>query len=71
MADEDLHEVVDVEKIEPVSVHIEERGSGALADAGLEPRKRYTVTYSLPIAVSPAWQKNVFTGVTCRNDNKN
>jgi hypothetical protein len=57
MANEEFHEVVDVEKIEPKSVHIEEAGGGAFADAGLGPQKRYTVTYSLPIAVSQTWQK--------------
>ena len=56
MANEDLHEVVDIEKIEPKSVHIEEKGGGASADEGSGSRKTYTVTYSLPIPVSKTWQ---------------
>jgi len=54
MANEDLHEVVDIEKIEPKSVRIREEGGGGFEG---ESRKAYIVTYSLPIAVSKTWQE--------------
>ena len=56
MTNEEQHDIVDVEKIEPKSVQIEHRlteGPGA-NQAGM--KKAYRVTYSLPIPVSETWQ---------------
>lgn len=52
MAQEELHGVVDVEKIEPKSVRIVEERDKATPDSP----KKYKVVYSLPIAVSHTWQ---------------
>jgi len=52
MAREDIHDSVDVEKIEPKRVHIREIPD----EAGAGTRKSYTVIYSLPMKVSKTWQ---------------
>ena len=55
MAHEDLHDVVDVDRIEPKAVHIVEKWDEA-ATAQADSSKEYKVIYSLPIAVSQMWQ---------------
>lgn len=56
MAKEELHDVVDIGKIEPVSVRINERWDTGPGSVRTGPPKTYTVTYRLPIAVSEEWQ---------------
>jgi hypothetical protein len=53
---EELHDSVDVEQIKPKSVRIVEDWSDSSAEAKPASPKKYTVVYSLPIAVSPTWQ---------------
>ena len=55
MAHEDLHDVVDISKIEPKAAHIVEQWDEAAAVRGDSP-KQYKVIYALPIAVSKTWQ---------------
>jgi hypothetical protein len=57
LSKEELHGIVDVDEIEPKSVHIVEEW-GELAEVSAKPGKlkKYKVVYSLPIAVSPTWQ---------------
>lgn len=56
MQREELHGPVDIQKIEPTSVRIEERWEDIAR--GREPGsgRTYRVTYSLPIKVSKTWQ---------------
>jgi len=56
MTSEELHDIVDIDKIEPKSVRIEEKWSEESAAEQPGSRKTYTVTYSLPIPVSETWQ---------------
>lgn len=56
MANEELHDIVDIEKIEPVSVHISDSWEEAEARGQTTPVRFYTITYSLPIEVSKTWQ---------------
>ena len=56
MTSEDLHDIVDIDKIEPKSVRIEEKWSEESAAEQPGSRKTYTVTYGLPIPVSETWQ---------------
>ena len=53
MSNEESHDIVNIDKIEPVAVHIEEEQAGA---GKADPQKTYTVTYRLPIPVSRTWQ---------------
>ncbi len=54
MSHEDLHDIVDIDKIELKTVHIVDQWDEAAADAGSD--KKYKVIYALPIAVSQTWQ---------------
>jgi hypothetical protein len=56
MANEELHDIVDIEKIEPVSVRISDSWEEAEARGQTIPVRLYTITYSLPIEVSKTWQ---------------
>jgi hypothetical protein len=56
MANEELHDIVDIEKIEPVSVDISDGWEEAEARGKTTPVRLYTITYSLPIRVSKTWQ---------------
>ena len=60
MAHEELHEVVDIDKIEPKSVRIVEKWAeptdGPETDSAKKPGKKFEVVYTLPIAVSRTWQ---------------
>jgi hypothetical protein len=56
LSKEELHDIVDIEKIASKSVHIVEDW-GELADnTKPDSLKKYKVVYSLPIAVSSTWQ---------------
>jgi len=52
---EDLHDVVDIDKIEPKAVHSVVEWDEAAAVRGDSP-KQCKVTYDLPIAVSKTWR---------------
>jgi hypothetical protein len=56
MATEELHDIVDIEKIEPASVDITDSREEAEARGRPTPVRLYTITYSLPIRVSKTWQ---------------
>ena len=56
MANEELHDIIDIEKIEPVSVDISDSWEEAQARGKMLPARLYTITYSLPIKVSKTWQ---------------
>ncbi len=59
MAHEELHDVVDVDKIEPKSVHIVVDWGAHEAAEPDSSKKRggmYKITYTLPISISRAWQ---------------
>ena len=56
MATEELHDVVDIEKIEPKSVNIKVNWDEDSSRQQPGSKKTYTVTYSLPISVSSDWQ---------------
>lgn len=56
MATEELHDIVDIEKIEPVSVDITDSWEDARARERPTPARLYTITYGLPIKVSKTWQ---------------
>jgi hypothetical protein len=60
MAREELHDVVDIDKIEPKSVRIVEKWDEPAGepetDSPKKPGKKFGVTYTLPIAVSRTWQ---------------
>jgi len=56
MAKEELHDIVDTEKIEAVSVKISDSWEEAEARGKMTPVRLYTITYSLPIKVSKTWQ---------------
>ena len=56
MAKEELHDIVDIEKIEPESVDISDSWEEAEARGKATPVRLYTITYSLPIRVSKTWQ---------------
>ena len=56
MPHEELHDVVDVDKIEPKSVHIVDTWDEPETDLPQKPGKNFEVTYTLPIAVSRTWQ---------------
>jgi len=52
MAEEELHDIVDIDKVEPKSVHIRDNWEDDFSQG----KKKYTITYSLPIKVSKTWQ---------------
>ena len=56
MPKEELHGIVEVEEIEPKSVHIMEDWGEFAGEAKPDSVKKYKVVYSLPIAVSSTWQ---------------
>ena len=56
MSKEELHEIVEVDEIEPKSVQIMEDWGEFAGEAKPDSVKKYKVVYSLPIAVSPTWQ---------------
>ena len=56
MPHEELHGPVDIEKIEPVSVHIDENWEDVARGRPAGSSRRYTVTYRLPIKVCKTWQ---------------
>jgi hypothetical protein len=56
MEKEELHDIVDIEKIEPVSVDISDSWEEAEARGKMLPVRLYTITYSMPIKVSKTWQ---------------
>lgn len=56
MANEELHDIVEIEKIEPVSVDISDSWEEAKARGKTTPVRLYTITYSLPIKTSKTWQ---------------
>jgi len=56
LAREKIHDVVDMDKIEPESVQIVEKWDASGGEAKSDSPKTYKVVYSLPIAVSPTWQ---------------
>ena len=57
MPREELHDVVDVDKIEPKSVRTVEKWDEPEADSPPQkPGKNFEVVYTLPIAVSRTWQ---------------
>ena len=56
MSREELHDVVDVDKIEPKSVRIVENWDEPETGSPQRPGKNFEVTYTLPIAVSRTWQ---------------
>jgi hypothetical protein len=56
MSHEELHGSVDIEKIEPVSVRIDEDWEGVARGRPGGSSRTYTVTYSLPIKVCKTWQ---------------
>lgn len=52
MAGEELHDIVNIDDVEPKSVHIRNNWE----DESSPGKKKYTITYSLPIKVSKTWQ---------------
>ena len=56
MANEKLHDIVEIEKIEPKSVDITDSWEDAEAKGKATPTRLYTITYTLPITVSKTWQ---------------
>lgn len=61
MAREELHDVVDIDKIELKSVRIVEKWDEPAEEPETDsptkrPGKKFEVTYTLPIAVSRTWQ---------------
>ena len=52
MGEEEFHDIVDIEEVEPKSVHIRNNWE----DESSLGKKKYTITYSLPIKVSKTWQ---------------
>ena len=56
MAEEELHDIVDIEEVEPKSVHIRNNWEDESSPGSSASGRRYTITYSLPIKVSKTWQ---------------
>ena len=56
MPHEELHGPVDIEKIEPISVRIDEDWEDVARGRQSGTGRTYTVTYSLPIQVCKTWQ---------------
>ncbi len=56
MANEELHDIVDPEQIEPKSVDITDSWEEADTRGKAAPTRFYTITYTLPIKVSKTWQ---------------
>jgi len=55
LAHEELHDIIDIDKIESKAVHIVVEWDEAAAVRADSPKQR-KVTYDLPIAVSKTWQ---------------
>jgi len=56
LTQEELHDVVDIEKIEPKSVHMVEEWDKTSSEEKPGAKRKYEVVYSFPIAVSRTWQ---------------
>jgi hypothetical protein len=56
MAEEELHDIVDIDEVEPKSVYIRNNWEDESSPGSSASGKKYTITYRLPIKVSKTWQ---------------